>query len=60
MTRILLYGLVCTAAIFAYRLYKRETVRVAAHIRQKQAEKRTGAKGTLVQDPTTGEYVVRR
>lgn len=60
MSRILVYGLICTTALCVYRLYQRESQRVAARIRQMQAERRTGAKGTLVQDPVTGEYIVKR
>ncbi|MHC5306611.1 hypothetical protein [Bartonella sp. LJL80] len=60
MARLIIYGLICAAALYAYRAFKRESQRVAQRVRRAEAERQNGAKGTLVQDPKTGEYYVER
>lgn len=60
LVRLVIYGLVCAAALYAYRSFRRESQRVAMRVKRAQAERKTGASGTLVQDPKTGEYHVDR
>ena len=60
MLRLIVYGLICAAALYAYRAFKRETQRVALRVKHAEEERRNGANGTLVKDPETGEYYVER
>lgn len=60
MLRLIVYGLICAAALYAYRAFKRESQRVALRVKHAEEERRTGANGTLVKDPETGEYYVER
>ena len=60
MLRLIVYGLICAAALYAYRALKRESQRVALRVKHAEEERRTGANGTLVKDPETGEYYVER
>ena len=58
--RLIVYGLICVAALYTYRAFKRESQRVRLRVKRAQDERRTGANGTLVKDPETGEYYVER
>ncbi|MCC6205528.1 MAG: hypothetical protein IT533_11090, partial [Hyphomicrobiales bacterium] len=48
------------AAYFGYRAFVREAERVTAKVRREERQARTGANGTLVRDPKTGEYRVAK
>jgi hypothetical protein len=48
------------AAWLGYRSFIREAERVTARVRRAEQEARTGATGTLVKDPETGEYRLER
>lgn len=56
MGQLIFFALVGAVAIYGYRSFKREAARVSARVRQAESEARTGAHGTLVKDPETGEY----
>jgi len=43
-----------------YRRFISDAKRLAAKSRQAEKERQTGAVGTLVKDPATGEYRVKR
>lgn len=43
-----------------YRRFVRDARRLAEKSRRAETERRTGAMGTLVKDPKTGEYRVKR
>ena len=60
MAKFVIYGLLCAAALYVYRAFKRESQRVSLRVKRAAAERRTGARGTLVKDPKTGEYYVER
>ncbi len=60
MPQLILILLVCGVAWFGYRKFVAEAERISRQSREREQEKRTGADGTLVQDPETGEYRVRR
>jgi hypothetical protein len=60
MPQILFFGLVGVAAYFGYRSFKREANRVHQKVRRAEAEQQNRANGTLVYDPKSGEYVVKR
>ena len=51
---------VIIAAWYGYRSFKREATRVSQRVRQAEKEAQNRANGTLVQDPKTGEYYVKK
>ena len=56
---IFLLGLVVGGWLL-YRRFVSDAQKLAAKSRQQERERETGAIGTLVKDPVTGEYRVRR
>ena len=56
MPQLILVALVGAAAFYGYRSFLKEAGRVTAKIRRAEKTAATGANGTLVQDPKTGEY----
>jgi len=56
MPQLIFFALVGVAAFVGYRAFVREAQRVTAKVRRAEEQSRTGATGTLVQDPETGEY----
>ena len=43
-----------------YRRFVRDAEKLTTRSKQEERERQTGAMGTLVKDPATGEYRVRR
>jgi hypothetical protein len=60
MGQLIFFALVGAAAVYGYRSFKREAARVSARVRQAEREADTGAMGTLVKHPETGEYRLPR
>jgi hypothetical protein len=60
MPQLLFLGAMGALAWVGYRAFKREAERVHERVRRAQRESETHANGTLVQDPKTGEYIVKR
>jgi hypothetical protein len=60
MPQLIFFGLVGALAVFGYRSFKREANRVHQKVRRAEAEQQNRANGTLVLDPKSGEYVVKR
>jgi membrane protein implicated in regulation of membrane protease activity len=60
MPQLIFFAVIGIAAYFGYRAFVREAERVTAKVRREERQARTGANGTLVQDPTTGEYRVAK
>ena len=60
MPQILFFGVITAVAFVGYRSFKREAQRVHEKVRRAEREHETHANGTLVQDPKTGEYIVKR
>lgn len=60
MPQLIFFALVGLAAYVGYRSFIKEAERVTARVRRAEDEARTGAQGTLVQDPKTGVYRVER
>jgi len=60
MPQILFFGLVGVAAYLGFRQFKREADRVHQKVRRAEREQQNLANGTLVYDPKSGEYVVKR
>lgn len=56
MPQLIFFVLVGVVAYIGYRSFVREAERVTAKVRRAEKQARTGATGTLVKDPETGEY----
>ncbi len=56
MPQIIFFALVGLVAYFGYRSFVKEAERVTAKVRRAEKQAATGANGTLVKDPKTGEY----
>jgi membrane protein implicated in regulation of membrane protease activity len=60
MPQLIFFALVGIAAYYGYRSFKREAQRVSKRVREAEKEVQNQAQGTLVQDPETGEYRLRK
>lgn len=60
MAQIIFLLLVAGIAWLGYRKFIADAERLTKARRHKDEERRTGATGTLVKDPETGEYRLRR
>lgn len=60
MPQLLFFAAVGAVAVWGYRSFVREAEKITARARRMETEARTGAMGTLVKDPQTGEYRVDR
>ena len=56
MPQLIFFALVGVVAYIGYRSFVREAERVTAKVRRAERQAATGANGTLVKDPKTGEY----
>jgi membrane protein implicated in regulation of membrane protease activity len=56
MPQLIFFALIGAVAYFGYKSFLREADRVTAKVRRAEKQARTGATGTLVKDPETGEY----
>ena len=56
MPQIIFFAVLGVVGYVGYRSFVREAERVTAKARRAEAERRSGANGTLVKDPRTGEY----
>lgn len=56
MPQLIFFALVGLAAYYGYRSFVKEAERVTAKVRRAEKQAATGANGTLVEDPKTGEY----
>ena len=60
MVQIIFLLLIAAVAWMGYRRFIADAERLTRARRKEEEEKRTGAMGTLVKDPKTGEYRLRR
>lgn len=60
MPQIIFFAVAIGGIWWLYRRFVRDAQRLAEKSRRAETEKRTGAIGTLVKDPKTGEYRVKR
>ncbi|NLS17905.1 hypothetical protein HGP16_15180 [Rhizobium sp. P40RR-XXII] len=60
MPQIIFFIVAVGGIWFLYRRFVRDARRLAEKSRRAETERRTGAMGTLVKDPKTGEYRVKR
>ena len=56
MAQLLLLAAVGIVAWYGYKKFVQEAERVTAAVKRTKKEEETGASGTLVKDPKTGEY----
>ncbi|HTV69062.1 MAG TPA: hypothetical protein VMF90_11045 [Rhizobiaceae bacterium] len=56
MPQLIFFAVIGVAAYFGYRQFIKEAERVTAKVRRAEEQAKTGANGTLVQDPKTGVY----
>jgi membrane protein implicated in regulation of membrane protease activity len=59
-TKLIFVALVLIAGWMIYRKFIKDAERLVKAASAKRKEQSTGALGTLVKDPVTGEYRVRR
>lgn len=60
MAQLILLGLLVVGAILLYRRFVKDAEALARKSREIEKERQSGASGTLVKDPETGEYRVRK
>jgi membrane protein implicated in regulation of membrane protease activity len=60
LTKLIFIALLAFAGWFLYRKFIADATKLAKASEAKRKEQTTGAQGTLVQDPKTGEYRLRR
>jgi len=60
MPQLLLLATVGAVAWLGYKRFVAEAARVSARVRAAEKETRSGAQGTLIEDPETGEYRLRK
>ena len=60
MPQLLFFAAAAVVGYIGYRAFVREAERVSARVRQAEKEAENQAQGTLVYDPESGEYRVRK
>ena len=60
MPQIIFFIITVGGIWLLYRRFVRDARKLAEKSRRAETERRTGAMGTLVKDPKTGEYHVKR
>ena len=60
MPQIIFFIVAVGGIWFLYRRFLRDARKLTEKSRRAESERRTGAIGTLVKDPKTGEYRVKR
>ena len=56
MPQLIFFAAVGVAAYVGYRSFVKEAQRVTAKVRRAEKHAASGATGTLIKDPETGEY----
>ncbi|PWW01800.1 hypothetical protein DFR52_102464 [Hoeflea marina] len=60
MPQLLILAAFGAVAWLGYRKFVAEAERVSARVRAAEKEQQTGAQGTLIEDPVTGEYRLKK
>ncbi|QTK79543.1 hypothetical protein AT6N2_C1861 [Agrobacterium tumefaciens] len=60
MAQLITIILLVVGAIILYRRFVRDAEKLSAKSKRREKERETGAIGTLIKDPQTGEYRVKR
>lgn len=56
MAQLIMLAVLIAGSIYLYRRFVADANRLAAKTRREEQERQSGAMGTLVKDPETGEY----
>lgn len=60
MAQLITILLLVVGSIILYRRFVRDAEKLSTKSKQREKERETGAIGTLIKDPETGEYHVKR
>jgi membrane protein implicated in regulation of membrane protease activity len=60
MAQLILLAVLIGGSLYLYRRFVKDAEKLAKKSRQEEKERQTGAMGTLIKDPETGEYRVKR
>ncbi|MGV1946664.1 MULTISPECIES: NfeD family protein [unclassified Agrobacterium] len=60
MAQLITIVLLGVGSVILYRRFVRDAEKLSAKSKQREKERETGAIGTLIKDPETGEYRVKR
>lgn len=60
MAQLITILLLVVGSIILYRRFVRDAEKLSAKSKQREKERETGAIGTLIKDPETGEHRVKR
>ena len=60
MAQLITLALLIVGAIILYKRFVKDAERLSAKSKRQEKERQTGAAGTLVKDPETGEYRVKK
>ena len=60
MAQLITIILLVVGSVILYRRFVRDAEKLSAKSKQREKERETGAIGTLIKDPDTGEYRVKR
>jgi membrane protein implicated in regulation of membrane protease activity len=60
MVQLITIILLVVGSVILYRRFVRDAEKLSAKSKQREKERETGAIGTLIKDPETGEYRVKR
>lgn len=60
MNGLIILGAVGLLGYWGYKNLTKAAEKVSKRVKESESEKKTGAQGTLIQDPKTGEYRVKR
>ncbi|UXT21427.1 hypothetical protein FY140_11610 [Agrobacterium tumefaciens] len=60
MAQLIAILLLVVGSVILYRRFVRDAEKLSAKSKQREKERETGAIGTLIKDPETGEYRVKR
>ena len=60
MAQLITIILLVVGSVILYRRFVRDAQKLSAKSKQREKERETGAIGTLIKDPETGEYRVKR
>jgi membrane protein implicated in regulation of membrane protease activity len=60
MNGLIVLGVVGALGWWGYKNLTKAAEKVSARVRDAEKERKTGAQGTLIEDPETGEYRIKR
>jgi membrane protein implicated in regulation of membrane protease activity len=60
MAQLITIILLVAGSVILYRRFVHDAEKLSAKSKQREKERETGAIGTLIKDPETGEYRVKR